>query len=205
MEGSKYAQLDFLPELRVNDYDDISPWYDLVMGDDFVRTSFPILAGAARHIVPANGVKLRHLDLACCTGAVLCAFGQAFDSDSLGIDISSGQLRVAAEKARKLGLTASFRQEDVLRSQFQGEYDIVTMGCDALNHVTSRHSWALLFRRVHRALSSRGIFVFDVNSPRRLLRDLNFPEVIIKEGCNLPPLRPEPQRGPVFHQVLPIK
>ena len=58
---------------------------------------------------------------------------------------------------------------------------MVTINLDALNHITDYRDWGKIFRKVYKSLNSSGIFIFDVNSRNRLIRDWNYPEVIIKK------------------------
>jgi len=177
---SEYCQLEWLPPSReVNNYDHIAPVYDEVMGDDFCRITFAGLRELfARCLDGAS--QATYLDLACGTGAFIQRMASEFGPKCYGIDLSPGQIAVARRKAHQASVDMTFRVGDVLQTELPASCDLVTMTFDALNHLRSPGDWASLFRRVHAALRHGGAFVFDVNSPQRLLHDWSHPEVIIK-------------------------
>lgn len=177
---SPFCQFDLdLRGLRVNDYDDIAPVFDAVMGTDFLAASAPsVLAVIERSF--GQRWPIRHLDLACGTGLFVCLVAQRFQTESYGIDLSRGQIIQAQKQARSQRLHATFNVGDIRHATFPRNCHLVTLNFDSLNHIGPPEQWARLMRRVRECLTDDGLFIFDVNTPQRLERDWEHPEVILK-------------------------
>ena len=177
-DSPRFCQLDYIPaQKEINSYDEIASVYDEVMGEDFCRmVSAPLLSVIRQSFrkVPV----LKCLDLACGTGSLIYQFSEALGAECYGIDLSKEQIGIAKQKQHKREVR--FEVGDVLKVKFPGDCNLVTMTLDALNHIGSPDDWSVLFAKVYRALKPGGIFIFDVNSRRRLLHDWSYPEVIIK-------------------------
>lgn len=177
---SSHCQFEIeISSLRINDYDPIAPVFDAAFGNDFADVAFePICHQINQHF--AQDVKIKHLDLCCGTGTFLCRLAKTRQTQSFGIDLSTALIGIAQRKARRGEQDVQFLCGDVLRQAFPARCDLVTMNLDALNHIRSTKEWSDLFRKVCRILKPSGVFMFDVNSPRRLLSDWDFPEVLLK-------------------------
>lgn len=189
MNTDKYCQIDSIPfDNKINDYDNIAGVYDKVMGDDVAQ----ILSKAASVFIKkkTNKAKIRLLDLACGSGAYIYHFNKHFNAQSVGIDSSAGQLKVAKQKC--VNLDVKFIHGNILDTTFPESLDIVTINLDALNHLTMISDWSRLFLKIYDSLNDDGLFLFDINSRKRLLHDWNYPEVILKKDltyvqCGLKP------------------
>lgn len=174
------AQLELRPsDYQVNDYDEIAEVFDRSIGKDFLDVIFSPTLKTIRSILGRRG-PIRHLDLACGTGAFICRLNQTLRSESFGIDLSEGQIREAKVKAVKSGIEADFRVGDILSTPFPTDCDLITCNYDSLNHIRNIRDWQYLFKRVRKSLREGGAFLFDVNLPRRLIVDWDYPEVIVK-------------------------
>ncbi|MFH1505784.1 MAG: class I SAM-dependent methyltransferase [archaeon] len=177
-----------LDGLAVNDYDAFAPVYREIMGRDYAKIIGGHYWGEIAYGTTALP-KLRCLDLACGTGD----FGlELFRRSShvsgvgieyLGIDKSNKQIELAKEReTRDYKSSVKFRQGNVLRCKLPQENDAITMNLDALNHLTNPGEWYILFYRVNQALKPGGAFLFDMNTQERILKDWDYPEVIVKPG-----------------------
>lgn len=105
------------------------------------------------------------LDLACGTGSMSMLLAQ-HGYRVLGVDLSEEMLTVAAQKAATLsGNPPYFIRQPMERLRLPYQVDAVCCFLDSLNYVTKPEACRQTFERVFRALSSRGIFFFDINTP----------------------------------------
>ncbi len=138
-------------------YDAFAPFYDQVMGDRgreaaYVRTLIH------RHRPGAATV----LELACGTGAILEHLQRHYDVT--GLDASQPMLDIAARKVPQARL---FR-EDMTRFDLDETFDAVLCVFDSINHLPSFADWERVFDGAAAHLDESGVFVFDVNTERKL-------------------------------------
>jgi predicted TPR repeat methyltransferase len=102
------------------------------------------------------------LELACGTGSVL----KQLDSDYevSGVDLSEKMLEIAARKVPRARLIRA----DMTRVVLDERFDVVLCVYDSINHLLKFGQWEAVFERAHAHLEEGGIFVFDVNTERRL-------------------------------------
>ncbi|MCK4784400.1 MAG: class I SAM-dependent methyltransferase [Desulfobacteraceae bacterium] len=184
-------------------YDPIASVFDYLMGDDFCNIAFPHLAGTIGYHF--SGKKtIKHLDLACGTGTFIERLARLRSTKSTGIDSSQAMIAIAKRKLAQTGAEAKLLKGDVLEKEFPRPVDIVTMNFDALNHLTKAEYWRFLFKKVYDVLADKGLFLFDVNLPERLLEDWDSPEVIIKSSATYVQcaLRPRKAKGSVRRKIL---
>lgn len=141
----------------MSEYDSLAPFYDAVMGDraaaaDHVRSLIQTHHPEARSVV----------ELACGTGSVLERL--APDYEVTGVDLSADMLALAARKLPQARLV----QGDMTRVSLGETFDVVLCVFDSINHLLTFDGWEAVFERAREHLSSGGIFVFDVNTPRKL-------------------------------------
>ena len=185
------AQLEVnLSELTVNDYDKIAAVFDAAIGNDFANIIFDPCRQLLERLFGSDA-RIRHLDIACGTGEFLVRLAQVMTTESFGIDLSRGQIQQAMFRARREKVNALFRVGDIRSVPFPRECNVVTCNMDALNHLPDVEDWQMVFRKVRTCLHKGGVFLFDVNTPLRLIRDWHSPEVIIKPDvtyvqCGLP-------------------
>lgn len=139
-------------------YDVFAPFYDAVMGDggiehaDYVRSLLDAYHPEARTL----------LELGCGTGAVLAGLRERYDV--VGLDVEPAMLAVAERKLAGIELV-----EGDMRSCALGRtFDVVLCVFDSINHLLTFDEWERTFACAAAHLAAGGVFVFDVNTPRRL-------------------------------------
>lgn len=161
-----------------NNYDAIASVYDDAMGIDFVKLFFPKLSKLISTYFDDR--RFRFLDLGCGTGNLVNLVSKNFNAECFGVDLSEGQICVARNKVSDSLKDVKYSCANVLDAEFP-RADVITMTLDALNHITTPEGWQTLFRKVHAALYDDGIFLFDVNTPKRIEEDWKYPEIILKD------------------------
>jgi SAM-dependent methyltransferase len=138
-------------------YDSLAPFYDAVMGD---RSEAVAHVGSLieRHHPEARSV----LELACGTGSILERLDARYELT--GVDLSARMLELAAAKAPAARLV----EGDMTSVRLGETFDVVLCVFDSINHLLAFEQWEAVFDRAHEHLSPGGIFVFDVNTPRKL-------------------------------------
>ena len=69
----------------------------------------------------------------------------------------------------------------MVQAKFPTECDLITINLDATNHLRHPRHWKVVFEKIYKSLNEGGVFLFDINTPKRLLEDLLQPEVVIKK------------------------
>jgi SAM-dependent methyltransferase len=138
-------------------YDSLAPFYDAVMGD---RSAAAAYVGSLieRHHPEAHSV----LELACGTGSILERLDARYELT--GVDLSARMLEQAATNAPRARLV----QGDMTSVRLGESFDVVLCVFDSINHLLAFEQWEAVFDRANEHLNSGGIFVFDVNTPRKL-------------------------------------
>lgn len=104
-----------------------------------------------------NIIIKNNLDLCCGTG-VLCDYFYKNNIKTKGIDISKYMLQIAKSKNNNI----EFKNENVLFYKDNKKYDLVTMTCDAINHLIGDGDLECLLKNVNKLLNKNGYFIFDV-------------------------------------------
>jgi SAM-dependent methyltransferase len=153
-------------------YHEFASVYDRLMSDmpydDWVR--FAERAWSDYGIRPGTIV-----DLGCGTGNVAIPMA-ARGYDVIGIDLSDDMLAVARQKyerSRDGALSAAagrieWVQQDMREWEVAQPVDAVISFCDCFNYITEPEDVIAAFQSTHAALSSGGVFAFDVHMPRQL-------------------------------------
>jgi SAM-dependent methyltransferase len=138
-------------------YEAFAPFYDAVQGD------------RAEHAAYLRGLIEKHhpearpiLELACGTGSVLKQL--ADDYQVTGVDRSKEMLAIAAAKVPQARLLAG----DMTGVHLEETFDAVLCVYDSINHLVKFDQWKAVFDRAREHLGARGIFIFDINTERRL-------------------------------------
>jgi SAM-dependent methyltransferase len=138
-------------------YDSFAPFYDHVVGDR---------DGVARllvRLIRRYNPKARDvLELGCGSGSMLRLLTRHFNV--VGIDNSKGMLSIARTKASKARLVLG----DITRFHLPERFDAVLCPFDTINHVTSFAAWKRVFANAHKHLRPNGVFIFDVNTERKM-------------------------------------
>jgi SAM-dependent methyltransferase len=141
----------------VTGYASFAAFYDAVQGDRAEAAAFA-RSLLARHAPAARTV----LELACGTGSILAALRS--DYDVVGVDLSEEMLAVARRKLPGVELIHA----DMTRVRLGRRFDAVLCLYDSINHLLRWTQWEAVFDRARMHLEPGGVFVFDVNTPRRL-------------------------------------
>lgn len=151
---------------QMTSYRAFARFYDAVQGDGSEHAAF------LRTLIEGHHPSARTvLELACGTGSILKQFRPNYEVT--GLDLSAPMLEVAAEKVPGVRLV----EADMTRFGLSQRFDVVLCVYDSINHLLEFPQWEEVFDRAHEHLNDGGIFVFDINTERRLA-DL----------CDRPPL-----------------
>jgi SAM-dependent methyltransferase len=132
-------------------------FYDEVMGDRGREGAY-VRKLLEKHHPLARTV----LELACGTGAILEQLDPRHELT--GLDLSREMLEVARQKVPQARLFC----DDMTRFDLGERFDVVLCVFDSLNHLVSFEDWEAVFDRACEHLLDGGIFVFDVNTERKL-------------------------------------
>ncbi len=138
-------------------YAAFAPFYDQVMGDRGREAGY-VHGLIQRHRPSAASV----LELACGTGAILQLLQPHYEI--AGLDASQPMLDIAARKVPR----ARLHHADMTRFDLGETFDVVLCVFDSINHLVRFSDWERVFDRARAHLADRGIFVFDVNTERKL-------------------------------------
>ncbi len=123
-------------------YDALSVVYDL-FADDFDHAKW---AEYYRALLRRAGVEPQSLvDAGCGTGRMTVELARE-GARVVGVDISEGMLRVAAERLRREGVRAQLAHEDMCRLRVPRPVDAVICACDGVNYLLSAERVRAFFR-----------------------------------------------------------
>ena len=109
------------------------------------------------------------LDLACGTGNMSIRFARDYKR-VLGIDISGEMLKIARGKvSNKRKKNIEFIKSDIRSFDLSQKVDLVFSVFDSLNYILSKSDMGKVFNHVYRNLNNDGIFIFDLNTIKRLM------------------------------------
>lgn len=138
-------------------YQVFAPFYDAVQGDRAEEVAY-LVSLIEKHHPRATTV----LELACGTGAVIDQLDQRYRVT--GMDRSARMLELASQKLPR----ARLLEGDMTRLDLGETFDVVLCVFDSINHLLSFEQWEAVFDRAREHLDDGGLFVFDVNTERRL-------------------------------------
>ena len=145
-------------------YDALSAVYDL-FADDFDHAKW---AEYYRALLRRAGVEAKSLvDAGCGTGRMTVELARE-GARVVGVDISEGMLRVAAERLRREGVRAQLAHEDMCRLRVPRPVDAVVCACDGVNYLLSAERVRAFFRAAHAAIRPGGALAFDISSRYKL-------------------------------------
>lgn len=120
-------------------------------------------------ILRREGVTPRTVaDLACGTGSVteiLAKMGYPV----IGIDMSEEMLTEAAMKTMALEPMPRFVCQKLQELHLPKAVDMAVCALDSLDYITDPADCKEAIRRIYKALNPGGIFIFDVNTPEKLI------------------------------------
>ncbi len=149
-------------------------------GSGFARIYNIRWAGFARHVAPllrayyeaqpANGAPRALLDLCCGTGQLALAFLEQ-GYHVTGLDLSPDMLAFARANAAAYvdSGQARFVEGDAADFRLDAPVGLAVSTFDALNHLPDLGALAGCFASVYRALVAGGVFIFDLNTWRKMI------------------------------------
>lgn len=154
----------------MSNYDAFAKFYDSVMGYKSTEISY-----IEKLIKQYNPAAKRILELGCGTGVFLKYF---FDHgyDVAGIDLSKKMLAIARQKLSSVDLS----HQNMATFSLSGKYDAILCLFDSINHLLDYKDWVKTFSRASLHLNKNGIFIFDINTKKKL-KNLAQSDVIIKD------------------------
>ncbi len=150
----------------MSSYDFLAGCYDQLTYDvDYSAWADYIEKHFQRRGLPGRTV----LDLACGTGSLTRELaGRGYEM--IGVDLSPDMLAEAAEKNRAVdGIAPLFLCQSMDKLDLYGTIDACVCCLDSVNYVTSPTKLQKAFERVHLFLMPGGLFLFDINTPDKLM------------------------------------
>lgn len=122
------------------------------------------------------------LELACGTGQLAIPMALA-GLPTVGLDLSSTMLEVAATRASDAGAAVTFVQGDMRHFALDRTFDLVFVARNSLLHLLTTADLLAAFAAVRRHLTPEGLFAFDIFNPSlaRLARPAGqrFPVMVV--------------------------
>lgn len=140
-------------------YDILAKYYDEFVPDPSVKAAW-LQGQITKHRPNTQSV----LELACGTGTLL-KYLESYRSYKLtGLDQSPEMLKVAKHKLP----SATFVQGDMSDFTLGQQSDVVLCIYDSMNHLLQFKQWESLFEHVAIHLNENGLFIFDMNTVKKL-------------------------------------
>lgn len=127
---------------------------------------FSITMGEAilKYFEMHNKKIYNHLDLACGVGT-LCNYLCDKKIKTTGIDISEDMINICKSKYKNI----SFSVADMTNYTSKSKYDLITITCDAVNHILKENKLESLFSNVYNMLNNDGYLIFDIADKSKLM------------------------------------
>lgn len=111
------------------------------------------------------------LDLGCGTGSMTELLAKA-GYDMTGIDMSEDMLNIAMKKREQSGHDILYLCQKMQEFELYGTVRAIVSICDCINYVTEKEDVIQTFRLVNNYLDSKGLFIFDMNTPYKFKEQL---------------------------------
>ena len=108
------------------------------------------------------------VDLACGTGSVTAILAK-MGYPVLGVDMSEEMLTEAMGKVMDMENPPRFVCQKLQELKLPRAVDMAVCALDSLDYITNPDDCKEAIRRIYKALNPGGIFIFDVNTPEKLL------------------------------------
>ena len=108
------------------------------------------------------------VDLACGTGSVTAILAK-MGYPVLGVDMSEEMLTEAMGKVMDMENPPRFVCQKLQELKLPRAVDMAVCALDSLDYITNPDDCKVAIRRIYKALNPGGIFIFDVNTPEKLL------------------------------------
>jgi ubiquinone/menaquinone biosynthesis C-methylase UbiE len=147
-------------------YTSLAPVYDRLNADidyaawaDYIERQFVLHAQKKPESV---------LDLACGTGTMTVELARR-GYDMTGIDLSEDMLAVARQKcdAERFAHPVLLVCQNMSELELYGTVDAAVCCLDSLNYLTAADDLMRTFLHVHNYLNPDGLFLFDMNAPKK--------------------------------------
>lgn len=159
-------------------YSVISQYYELLNSG----MDYEAYADFIDKIIKEKGIEKTELvlDLACGTGKITRLLADR-GYDMTGVDISPEMLSIAREQEYKDQKGILYLCQDMREFELYGTVDATVCCLDSLNYLLKTADVEKCFRLVHNYLVPDGIFIFDVNTPRRFTEEYAKHDYILEE------------------------
>lgn len=107
------------------------------------------------------------VDLACGTGSVALLLAQE-GLEVTGVDLSEEMLTVACQKAMEQDNRPMFICQSLQELNLPRGVDLAVCALDSLDYILDPEDCKEAVSRVYKVLNPGGIFIFDVNTPKKL-------------------------------------
>ncbi|HEX2948415.1 MAG TPA: class I SAM-dependent methyltransferase [Armatimonadota bacterium] len=153
-----------------NQFNDIAPYYDEVMSVVPYKHWVQYLRKLFKHY----GWKPKSiLDIATGTGSVALLLAEE-GYDVTGVDLSAQMIEIARIKAAKCddGKTVNFLCQDATQLTVTEQFDAAISLFDSFNYILPAKGLQDAFANAFAAVTSGGLFIFDLNSEYALEKNL---------------------------------
>ena len=145
-------------------YKELAASYDRLTND----VDYAAVVDFYQQILEREGVCPRTcVDLACGTGSVSVLLAER-GMDVIGVDMSEDMLTVAFDKACGLDQPPRFVCQKLQELRLPRGVDLAVCALDSLDYILDPRDCQEAIRRVYKVLNPGGIFIFDVNTPKKL-------------------------------------
>ena len=132
-------------------------YFSLTMGDAILK------------YLNKNNIKIkRHLDLGCGVGT-LCDYFFKNGIKTTGIDISPDMINISKNKNKNI----DFFVEDMTQYISKKKYDLITITCDAINHILEEEKIIAIFSNISKMLNDGGYLIFDMIDKDKIIFNNN--------------------------------
>ena len=159
-------------------YSVISRYYELLNSE----VDYEAFADFLTKIIREKGISEPELvlDLACGTGKLTRLLADR-GFDMTGIDLSSDMLAVARDEEIRESKGILYLCQDMREFELYGTVDACVCCLDSINYLLKTIDIEKCFSLVHNYLVPDGIFIFDVNTPRRFTEGYACRDYVMEE------------------------
>ena len=151
--------------MEMNAYGALAASYDRLTND----VDYEAVVEFYYQLLGLEGLKPRTaLDLACGTGSVALLLARR-GLDVVAVDMSEEMLCQAAQKAQDLAVPPRFVCQRLEELRLPRAVDLAICALDSLDYITDPALCRRAIHRIYRALNPGGCFIFDVNTPEKLM------------------------------------
>lgn len=126
-----------------------------------------------------NKKEVDLLEIGCGTGNILKTLPKNFQI--YGLDVSADMVEIAKKKIKH----GTFWQADMTQFSISKKFDVILCIFDTINHLNHFSQWEHTFQRAAKHLKSNGVFIFDMNTIKRLEELVDLPAYVKKDKNQL--------------------